>query len=230
MVGEIWRGTEKDDFYEILLFGDGTFGVLGHGDRQNVSYPREVESLLGLRTIAVACGVWHTAAVVEVIATHSSTSISSGKLFTWGDGDKNRLGHGDKEARLKPTCVSALIDYNFHKIACGHSLTVGLTTSGRVFTMGSTVYGQLGSSLSDGKVPCLVGDKIAGESIEEIACGAYHVAVLTSKNEVYTWGNGNLVNLLLQVKSLIARLQISLLEAVCVIKQKKIAQLVVVLC
>jgi len=34
-------------------------------------------------------------------------------------------------------------------------------------------------------------------------------------------GNGNLVNLLLQVKSLIARLQISLLEAVCVIKQKK---------
>lgn len=21
MVGEIWRGTEKDDFYEILLFG-----------------------------------------------------------------------------------------------------------------------------------------------------------------------------------------------------------------
>ncbi|KAL5122934.1 PH, RCC1 and FYVE domains-containing protein 1 [Glycine soja] len=175
---------------QLFTFGDGTFGVLGHGDRQNVSYPREVESLLGLRTIAVACGVWHTAAVVEVIATHSGTSISSGKLFTWGDGDKNRLGHGDKEARLKPTCVSALIDYNFHKIACGHSLTVGLTTSGRVFTMGSTVYGQLGSSLSDGKVPCLVGDKIAGESIEEIACGAYHVAVLTSKNEVYTWGKG----------------------------------------
>ena len=144
---------------QLFTFGDGTFGVLGHGDRQNVSYPREVESLLGLRTIAVACGVWHTAAVVEVIATHSSTSISSGKLFTWGDGDKNRLGHGDKEARLKPTCVSALIDYNFHKIACGHSLTVGLTTSGRVFTMGSTtVYGQLGNPQYDGKVPCLVGD------------------------------------------------------------------------
>lgn len=175
---------------QLFTFGDGTFGVLGHGNRENVSYPREVDSLSGLRTIAVACGVWHTAAVVEVIATQSSASFSSGKLFTWGDGDKNRLGHGDKEARLKPTCVPALIDYNFHKIACGHSLTVGLTTSGRVFTMGSTVYGQLGNPQADGKLPCLVEDKLSSESIEEIACGAYHVAVLTSKNEVYTWGKG----------------------------------------
>ncbi|GFP80175.1 ultraviolet-b receptor uvr8 [Phtheirospermum japonicum] len=173
---------------QLFTFGDGSFGVLGHGDRMSVSYPKEVDSLSGLRTIAVACGVWHTAAVVEVIAT--STSVTSGKLFTWGDGDKNRLGQGDREPRLKPTCVPALIDHNFHKIACGHSLTVGLTTSGRVFTMGSTVYGQLGNPNSDGKLPCPVEDKLLGETVEEIACGAYHVAVLTSKNEVYSWGKG----------------------------------------
>ncbi|KAL5195279.1 PH, RCC1 and FYVE domains-containing protein 1 [Glycine soja] len=146
---------------QLFTFGDGTFGVLGHGDRENVSYPREVESLSGLRTIAVACGVWHTAAIIEVIVTQSSASVSSGKLFTWGDGDKNRLGHGDKDARLEPTCVPSLIEDNFHRIACGHSLTVGLTTSGRVFTMGSTVYGQLGNPQSDGKLPCLVEDKVA---------------------------------------------------------------------
>ncbi|KAE8669508.1 MOB kinase activator-like 1-like [Hibiscus syriacus] len=86
--------------------------------------------VLDTATIAVACGVWHTSAVVEVIVTQSTTSVSSGKLFAWGDGDKNRLGHGDKETRIKPTCVLALIDYNFHKVAYGHGLTVGLTTSG----------------------------------------------------------------------------------------------------
>ncbi|XWS24993.1 hypothetical protein CRYUN_Cryun27aG0032300 [Craigia yunnanensis] len=175
---------------QLFTFGDGTFGVLGHGNREKVPYPREVESLSGLRTIAVACGVWHTAAIVEVIVTQSSASVSSGKLFTWGDGDKNRLGHGDKEPRFKPTCVPALIDYNFHKVACGHSLTVGLTTSGHVFTMGSTVYGQLGNPYADGKIPCLVEDNLSGECVEEIACGAYHVEVLTSSNEVYTWGKG----------------------------------------
>ena len=26
--------------------------------------------------------------------------------------------------------------------------------------------------------------------MEEIACGAYHVAVLTSRTEVFTWGKG----------------------------------------
>lgn len=175
---------------QLFTFGDGTFGILGHGNRESAMHPREVESLMGLKTIAVACGVWHTAAVVDVIVAQSSSSMSSGKLFTWGDGDKNRLGHGDKEPRLKPTCVPSLIDYNFHKISCGHSLTVGLTSSGHVFTMGSTVYGQLGNPLSDGKAPCLVEDKLMGECVEDVASGAYHVAVLTSRNEVYTWGKG----------------------------------------
>ncbi|KAJ0786297.1 putative chromatin regulator PHD family [Helianthus annuus] len=175
---------------QLFTFGDGTFGVLGHGDRANVSYPKEVESLSGLRTISVACGVWHTAAVVDVIVTQSSSNTSSGKLFTWGDGDKNRLGHGDKEPRLQPTCVPTLIDYNFHKVACGHSLTVALTTSGEVYTMGSTVYGQLGNPECDGKLPCLVEGKLVNSPVDEISCGAYHVAVLTSKNEVYTWGKG----------------------------------------
>ncbi|KAH0468775.1 hypothetical protein IEQ34_002007 [Dendrobium chrysotoxum] len=173
---------------QLFTFGDGTFGVLGHGNRESVSYPREVESLMGLKTVAVSCGVWHMAAVVEVIVTQSSAS--SGKLFTWGDGDKYRLGHGDKEPRLKPTCVPSLIDYNFHKLACGHSLTIGLTTSGHIFTMGSTVYGQLGNPHSDGKLPCLVEDKLANESVKSVACGAYHVAVLTSRSEIYTWGKG----------------------------------------
>ncbi|XP_010530240.1 PREDICTED: uncharacterized protein LOC104806852 isoform X2 [Tarenaya hassleriana] len=185
-----WHTALITSIGQLFTFGDGTFGVLGHGDRETVFYPREVESLSGLRTIAVACGVWHTAAVVEVIVTQSSSSISSGKLFTWGDGDKNRLGHGDKELRLKPTCVPALIDYNFHRVACGHSLTVALTTSGNVFTMGSVVYGQLGNPLADGKLPCLVEDGLTNECVEEVACGAYHVAVLTSRNEVYTWGKG----------------------------------------
>ncbi|KAK8928165.1 Protein Brevis radix-like 4 [Platanthera zijinensis] len=173
---------------QLFTFGDGTFGSLGHGNRESILYPREIESLSGLRTVAVSCGVWHTAAVVEVIVTQSSAS--SAKLFTWGDGDKYRLGHGDKEARLKPTCVPSLIDYNFCKIACGHSLTIGLTTSGSVFTIGSTVYGQLGNPHSDGKLPCLVEDKLANEYVKEVACGSYHVAVLTSRNEVYTWGKG----------------------------------------
>lgn len=183
-----WHSALATSNGKLFTFGDGSFGVLGHGDRESVPYPKEVQLLSGLKTIKVACGVWHTAAIVEV--SNQSGAISSRKLFTWGDGDKNRLGHGNKETYLLPTCVSALIDYNFYQIACSHNTTIGLTTSGHVFTMGSNSCGQLGNPQSDGKLPCLVQDRLVGEFVEEIACGAFHVAVLTSRNEVFTWGKG----------------------------------------
>ncbi|KAG2727910.1 hypothetical protein I3760_01G180700 [Carya illinoinensis] len=184
-----WHSALATSNGKLFTFGDGTYGVLGHGNRESVSYPKEVQSLSGLKTIKIACGVWHTAAIVEVIG-QTGANVSSKKLFTWGDGDKHRLGHGSKDTYLLPTCVSSLIDYNFHQLACGHTLTVGLTTSGHVFTMGATAYGQLGNPTSDGRVPCLVQDKLVGEFVEEISCGANHVAVLTSRSEVYTWGRG----------------------------------------
>ncbi|KAE9614860.1 putative chromatin regulator PHD family [Lupinus albus] len=186
-----WHTAVVTSSGQLFTFGDGTFGVLGHGERKNVLLPREVESLKGFRTVRAACGVWHTAAVVEVMVGNSSSSnCSSGKLFTWGDGDKGRLGHGDKEAKLVPTCVASLVDPSFCQVACGHSLTVALTTSGHVYTIGSPVYGQLGNPQADGKLRTRIEGKLSKSFVEEIACGAYHVAVLTSRSEVYTWGKG----------------------------------------
>ncbi|KAI4371923.1 hypothetical protein MLD38_010218 [Melastoma candidum] len=184
-----WHTALTTSDGKLFTFGDGTFGVLGHGDRESVSQPKEVQLLSGLKTIRVACGLWHTAAIVEVIS-QSGGNVSSRKLFTWGEGGQHYLGHGNKDTHLLPTCVSSLIDYNFHQLACGHTLTVVLTTSGHVFTMGSSAYGQLGSPNSNGKSPSLVQDKLVGEFVEEISCGAFHVAVLTSRSEVYTWGRG----------------------------------------
>ncbi|KAK9080768.1 hypothetical protein SSX86_000526 [Deinandra increscens subsp. villosa] len=174
---------------KLFTFGDGSFGALGHGDRESVKYPVEVQSLNGMKALKVACGVWHTAAIIEITNQHGGLSTSR-KLFTWGDGEKYRLGHGNKETYLKPTCISALIDYNFHQLACGNTMTLALTTSGHVYSFGSTAYGQLGNPQSDGKLPSLVQDGLVGEFVEEIACGAYHVAVLTSRSEIYTWGMG----------------------------------------
>ncbi|XP_068494745.1 PH, RCC1 and FYVE domains-containing protein 1-like isoform X1 [Phaseolus vulgaris] len=186
-----WHTAVVTSAGQLFTFGDGTFGVLGHGDRKSVSLPREIESLKGLRTVQAACGVWHTAAVVEVMVGNSSSSnCSSGKLFTWGDGDKGRLGHGDKESKLVPTCVVALVEPNFCQVSCGHSMTVALSRSGHVYTMGSCVYGQLGNTQADGKLPTRVEGKLSMSFVEEIACGAYHVAVLTSRTEVFTWGKG----------------------------------------
>ncbi|KAJ4973976.1 hypothetical protein NE237_007150 [Protea cynaroides] len=184
-----WHSALVTSNGKLFTFGDGTFGVLGHGDRESVWYPKEIQSLGQSKTLNVACGLWHTAAIVEVMG-QPGTNIPAKQLFTWGDGDKYRLGHGDKESKLRPTHVSSLIGHNFLQLACGHNITAVLTTSGNVFTMGSTAYGQLGNPLSDGKLPCLVQNRLVGEFVEDISCGSSHVAVRTSRSKVFTWGKG----------------------------------------
>ncbi|GAA0174348.1 guanyl-nucleotide exchange factor [Lithospermum erythrorhizon] len=81
-----WHSALTTSNGKLFTFGDGTFGVLGHGDRESVSHPKKVQSLDVLKVIKVACGLWHTAAIVEV-PNQSSSNVSPRKLFSWGDGD-----------------------------------------------------------------------------------------------------------------------------------------------
>lgn len=187
-----WHTTVVTSSGKLFTFGEGTFGALGHGDRTSINIPKEVEALKGLRTIQAACGVWHTAAVIELLVGSPDSTISTtlGKVFTWGDGDKGRLGHGNREPQLLPVCVDYLNESNFRQVTCGHDITVVLSNSGRVYTMGSNVYGQLGNPKVDGRHPTCVEGKLLNSFVVEIACGSYHVAVLTSQAEVYTWGRG----------------------------------------
>ncbi|XP_049393541.1 PH, RCC1 and FYVE domains-containing protein 1-like [Solanum stenotomum] len=186
-----WHSAVITSVGQLFTFGDGTFGALGHGDRCSIGIPREVETLQGLRTVRVACGHWHTAAVVELSFDDSSSCNSPPwKLFTWGNGDDGQLGHEDNASGLTPCKVVQLDGINFSRVACGHSITVALTTLGQVYTMGKADYGQLGIPGSTGKFPSRVQGKITDCFIEEIACGSFHVVSLSSNSELYTWGKG----------------------------------------
>ncbi|KAI3712727.1 hypothetical protein L1987_71292 [Smallanthus sonchifolius] len=182
-----WHTAIVSTSGELYTFGDGTFGVLGHGNCQSLSEPKQVESLKGMRVKSVACGTWHTAAVVGVM----KSGTAAGKLFTWGDGDKGRLGHGTPEMIDKPTCVMPLVNHEFVQVSCGRMLTVGLTTTGMVYTIGSSVHGQLGNPQAPDNSITLVQGKLKFEFVREIATGLYHVTVLTSKGNVYAWGKGS---------------------------------------
>ncbi|KAL3513206.1 hypothetical protein ACH5RR_025923 [Cinchona calisaya] len=186
-----WHTAAITSFGQLFTFGDGSFGALGHGDCSSTCVPREVEALKGVRTLRVSCGFWHTAAVVDVSPEPTSLDSSpNGKLFTWGNGDEGQLGHGDKAPRLVPSCITALEETSFRKVVCGQSITVALTNSGGIYTMGRPDYGQLGSPGSTGWLPACVQGKIKNIVIEEITCGSFHVAALSSTSEVYTWGKG----------------------------------------
>jgi alpha-tubulin suppressor-like RCC1 family protein len=185
-----WHTAAVSSSGQLFTYGDGTFGVLGHGNLQSVSHPKEVESLKGLWVKSVACGSWHTAAIVDVIFDRFKFNGVRGKLFTWGDGDKGRLGHADLEKKLQPTCVAQLVEHDFVQVSCGRMLTVALTRTGKIYTMGSSVHGQLGNPQAKNKSIAIVEGKLKEEFVKEISSGSYHVAALTSGGSVYTWGKG----------------------------------------
>lgn len=185
-----WHTVVVSSSGQLFTYGNGVFGVLGHGDLASASQPKEVEALKGMRVKSVACGPWHTAAVVEVGAGRCRGGDSSGKLFTWGDNDEGKLGHPGKDRKLVPTCVAAVADHDFVQVSCGVMLTVALTITGTVFAMGSSIHGQLGNPQAEDKSVTSVEGALKSEYVKEISAGSFHVAALTAKGQVYTWGKG----------------------------------------
>lgn len=186
-----WHTAVLSSSGQLFTYGDGTFGVLGHGSLQSVFVPKEVEYLKGLRVKSVACGPWHTAAVVETTVGRFKSNAPCGKLYTWGDNDRGRLGHVGQEKKLLPTFVVPLLDCDFVQVSCGKMLTVALTSSGRVFTMGSSLNGQLGNPRAEDASITAVEGFFSGEVVKEISSGSSHVTALTTKGKVYTWGKGS---------------------------------------
>ncbi|KAK4710048.1 hypothetical protein R3W88_004561 [Solanum pinnatisectum] len=183
----VWHTGIVSTFGQLFTYGDGAFGVLGHGNLKSMAHPKEVESLRGLCVKSVACGLRHTAALVEIsVHDHLKSNHCSVQLFTWGDGDNGNLGHSDNEMKLLPTRVAQLEDRDFIQVTCANTLTVGLSNTGEVYTMGSLVDRQ-----AKDKSLVTVQEKLKDKFVTQISSGSNHVAVLTSKGNVYTWGKGS---------------------------------------
>ena len=69
--------------HEVLSWGEGCEGQLGHGTREPEPYPRVVSKLDGARTVAVTCGAWH-----------SLTISVDGVAYAFGEGRDGQLGLG----------------------------------------------------------------------------------------------------------------------------------------
>ncbi|KAK6256113.1 hypothetical protein SCA6_017418 [Theobroma cacao] len=186
-----WHTAIVSSAGKLFTYGDGTFGVLGHGNTLSLLQPKEVEFFKDLWVKSVSCGPWHMAAIAEIMTDRNKLNATCGKLYTWGDGDKGRLGHADGERKLLPTCVVQLVDFDFLQVSCGRMLTAALTSLGTVYTMGSAIHGQLGNPQAKDKSITVVEGKLKQEFVREISSGSYHVAVLTSAGSVYTWGSGS---------------------------------------
>ncbi|RLN36612.1 hypothetical protein BBJ28_00003973 [Nothophytophthora sp. Chile5] len=90
----------------VYTWGSGTNGKLGHGDEENCDIPTLVRSMEGEQVKEAKAGCEHT-----VLLTHDH------ELWTCGQGDSGRLGHGDNQTRKYPTKVELFAQSGLKPVA-----------------------------------------------------------------------------------------------------------------
>ena len=172
----------------LFTFGDGSYGQLGHGDKEQQPLPKCVELVawLSKRVMSVACGLQHTAAVFD-----------GGALFTFGRGDDGQLGHGDKANQTSPKCVelAAWQGKRVISVACCKMYTATVLDDGSLFTFGRGNEGQLGHGDKDdrlkptrvqlGATTCA---KPPPQHVIGVAFFKSHAAAWTRDGCVFCWG------------------------------------------
>ena len=144
----------------VYSWGDGDYGVLGHGDRESVPHPKLIRSLRNVT--AVVSAFFHALAIT-----------SDGALWSWGDDqDKFSLGHGDNHVsegvELLPRRIGALSGKPILSVAAGlwHSLAVGV--DGGCYSWGTNSYGQLGQEGPERETPTRI-DALRGICVSSVA-------------------------------------------------------------
>ncbi|XP_076824506.1 E3 ubiquitin-protein ligase HERC2-like isoform X1 [Clavelina lepadiformis] len=166
----------------VYSWGDGEEGKLGHGSRADCLTPRRIETFPERHMYDISCGSAHSAAIG-----------TSGTLYTWGYGIYGRLGHGNTHTVLKPKPVQALSGHKVIQVACGSrdAQTLCLTEKGQVYSWGDGDFGKLGRGGSDGCAIPKVIDRLNGQEIIRIECGAQFSLALSASGLVWTWGKGD---------------------------------------
>ncbi|XP_052121227.1 uncharacterized protein LOC113205965 [Frankliniella occidentalis] len=164
----------------LFTWGRNIQGSLGIGPSMTrLSQPRPILTFNSLRTrvLSVACGQNHTLALTE------------NGLYSWGSSIYGQLGLGKISQSPYPRLITALLDYRIVAVAAGQYHSLALTSTGRVFTWGWGVHGQLGhGSVENYSFPSAV-HAFEGQVVSAIGGGHAHSLFLLSSGQVFGCGS-----------------------------------------
>ncbi|XP_073689209.1 probable E3 ubiquitin-protein ligase HERC1, partial [Garra rufa] len=167
----------------VKACGKGSYGRLGLGDSNNQSMPKKLvlEPPRTMRKVSSSKGSdGHTLAVT-----------AEGEVFSWGDGDYGKLGHGNSATQKYPKIIQGpLLGKVVVCVSAGYRHSAAVTNDGELYTWGEGDFGRLGHSDSHSRnVPTLVKD-ISG--VGQVACGSSHtIAVAQDGRIVWSFGGGD---------------------------------------
>ncbi|XP_063572194.1 E3 ubiquitin-protein ligase HERC2-like isoform X1 [Pongo abelii] len=137
-----------------------------------------VAGLKGLKVIDVACGSGdaQTLAVTE-----------NGQVWSWGDGDYEKLGRGGSDGCKTPKLIEKLQDLDVVKVRCGSQFSIALMKSGQVYSWRKGDNQRLGHRTEEHvRYPKLL-EGLQGKKVIDVAAGSTHCLALTEDSEVHSW-------------------------------------------
>eukprot|EP01105_Mastigella_eilhardi_P022101 TRINITY_DN5411_c0_g1_i2.p1 TRINITY_DN5411_c0_g1~~TRINITY_DN5411_c0_g1_i2.p1 ORF type:complete len:1709 (-),score=401.63 TRINITY_DN5411_c0_g1_i2:62-4453(-) len=168
---------------QVLSWGYGLTGCLGHGTAKQYPRPKIIEYFTGKTIIMIACGYSHSVVLSE-----------DGSVYTWGDGTLGRLGNGRPFDTRNPHPVALLSNKNVAFIAAGGSGSCAICCSGDVYMWGNNSVGQLGLGrrLVHKVLPLPVLMSSSRKiPFKYISLGGTHSAGITIDGDLFSWGGNS---------------------------------------
>ncbi|WFD41079.1 uncharacterized protein MJAP1_004072 [Malassezia japonica] len=181
---------------DVYVYGANGAGQCGLDARTVVSEPHKLDRQSDFRPpLAEGETVVHVAAGAE----HSLLATSYGHVYATGSNSHGQCGLGSVRTaspftRLDPVPFG---EDRAWQVGCGRTFGLILGESGKVYAMGSTIYGQLGTDELGAEAVSASAWQfrqralpvpLALENVIQIACGATHAVALDTEHFVYTWG------------------------------------------
>ncbi|XP_059922232.1 E3 ubiquitin-protein ligase HERC2 isoform X1 [Gadus macrocephalus] len=169
---------------KLYATGYGAGGRLGIGGTESVSTPTLLESIqhVFIRKVAVNSGGKHCLAL-----------SSEGEVYSWGEAEDGKLGHGNRSPCDRPRVIESLRGVEVVDIAAGGAHSACITSSGELYTWGKGRYGRLGHGDSEDQLKPKLVDALQGHRVMDVACGSgdAQTLCLTDEDMVWSWGDGD---------------------------------------